>query len=130
MLLAGCGSGSNTAQVDGEVTLDGKPLPDIHVVFQPDNTDTETKGVGSYGLTDNEGKFTLKLSDSERNGALVGEHTVTLSDKRTEDPEDSDAGKTANVPRSRIPRKYREQPPTFEVKSGTVNQAKIELTSK
>ncbi|MCA9195709.1 MAG: hypothetical protein KDB03_28260 [Planctomycetales bacterium] len=126
VVVVGCGSG-NTAKVEGVVTLDGKPLPDIRVLFQPENKDSENLGVGSFGLTDSEGKFVLVLSDSESEGAVVGNHTVILSDKLTEDPEDSDAG-FAKVPKSRIPRKYSKSPPTFEVKAGVVNQAEIALT--
>ena len=83
-----------------------------------------------FGLTDAEGKFILKLSDSQTEGAVVGNHTVTLADKLSEDPQGSDAGGIGTTPRSRIPMKYVRNPPKFEVKSGTANEAKIELTSK
>ncbi|MCA9131262.1 MAG: hypothetical protein KDB22_29460 [Planctomycetales bacterium] len=128
-LVAGCSSGVPTAEVEGVVTLDGKPLADIRVLFQPANTDAETAGMGSFALTDAEGKFTLKLSDSQENGAVVGKHTVVLSDKLSEDPEDSDAG-AARVPKSRIPARYAKQPLSFEVKAGEKNQADLALTSK
>lgn len=130
LTLAGCESGAPTAKVEGIVTLDGKPLADIRVLFQPENKSSESAGIGSFGLTDAEGKFTLKLSDSQSEGAVVGNHTVTLADKLSEDPKDSDAGGTGTTPKSRIPLKYAKDPPKFEVKSGTTNQAKIELTSK
>ncbi|MCR9294999.1 MAG: DUF4198 domain-containing protein [bacterium] len=128
LYLLGCSSGAPTAKVEGTVTLDGKPLSDIRVLFQPENTDAKVAGVGSFGLTDSEGKFTLKLSDSESLGAVVGPHTVILSDKLAEDPEDSDAGGMANVPKSRIPARYAKTPLKFEVKAGEVNQAELALT--
>ncbi len=128
--LSGCGSGPQIESVSGTITLDGKPLPDIRVLFQPQNKDPETAGIGSFGLTDSEGKFTLKLSDSERMGAVVGIHTVILSDKLTEGAEDSDAGDFGKGPRSRIPFKYNKTPPTFEVKPGVENKATLELSSK
>ena len=129
-VMAGCDSGPPIEYVTGVVTLDGKPLPDIRVLFQPQNQDPELAGTGSYGLTDNDGKFVLKLSDSDRDGAVVGMHTVILSDKLTEGPEESDAGDIGKGPRSRIPYKYNASPPTYEVKRGEENQAKIELTSR
>lgn len=128
LLFAGCGGGK-TAKVEGMVTLDGKPLSDIRVMFQPDNKDPNAGGFGSFGLTDAEGKFSLKLSDSGKDGAVVGKHFVNLADKLTEDPEDSDAG-TANVPKSRIPPRYLKAPLDFEVKAGEVNTANFELTTK
>lgn len=128
--LAGCGGGVPTARVEGVVTLDGKALQDIRVLFQPENSSVESGVVGSFGLTDAGGKFVLKLSDSQREGALVGNHVVTLADKLSEDPKDSDAGSFGKTPKSRIPTKYTSQPPKFEVKSGIANQAKFDLSSK
>jgi hypothetical protein len=127
--IAGCGP-KNTAKVDGVITLNGKPLEDIRVLFQPQNQTSETAAIGSFGLTDSEGRFSLKFSDTQADGAAVGMHTVILADKLTEGEEDSDAGDIGKGPRSRIPPKYTRQPPTFEVKPGVVNQAEIELTTK
>ncbi len=55
------------------VTLDGKPVPNAFVVFTP-------KGAGrpSQTKTDTEGRFTLKFNASN-DGALVGDHSVTVS---------------------------------------------------
>ena len=128
--MAGCGSGVSTARVEGVVTLDGKPLSDIRILFQPDNKSEESAGMGSFALTDSSGKFVLKLSDSQNEGAVVGGHTVTLADKLSEDPKDSDAGGFGTTPKSRIPAKYSSEPKKFEVKSGAVNSANFELSSK
>jgi hypothetical protein len=126
LLLAGCGSGASTARVEGIVTLDGKPLPDIRVAFQPANKDSETAGVGSHGLTDSSGKFVLSMSDSSGSGALVGDHSVVLSDKRAESPEDTDAGGIGKQTKSRIPAKFAREPQSFTVKPGVANQVKLE----
>lgn len=128
--LAGCNGGVPTAKVEGVVSLDGKPLPEIRVLFQPDNKNADTGVTGSFGLTDAAGKFVLKLSDSQNEGAVVDFHTVTLSDKLSEDPKDSDAGGLGKTTKSRIPVKYTNEPPKFEVKPGKVNQANFELKSK
>ncbi len=128
--FAGCGSGVATAKVEGVVTLDGKPLSDIRVLFQPISQGAESNGIGSFGLTDSSGKFALRLSDSQSEGAVVGNHTVILADKLSEDPKDSDAGGFGSTPKSRIPDKFSRAPQKFEVKSGAVNQANFELTSK
>jgi hypothetical protein len=128
--LAGCNRGVPTARVEGVVTLDGKPLADIRVLFQPDNKSGDAGVTGSFGLTDAAGKFVLKLSDSQNEGAIVDFHTVTLSDKLSEDPKDSDAGGLGKTTKSRIPIKYTNEPPKFEVKAGKVNQANFELKSK
>jgi len=68
--FVGCGP-SNVAEVEGVVTLDGKPLPDATVTFYPD----EKGAVSSNGKTNESGKYTLNY-DSKTEGAVVGKHRV------------------------------------------------------
>ncbi len=124
----GCGSGDSIAKVEGTVTLDGKPLADIRVNFQPENKSDEG-AMGSFGLTDAAGKFGLQMSDGKGQGAAVGRHHVTLADKLAEDAEDSDAG-IRKGPKSRIPARYAREGLHFEVKPAIKNQADLELKSK
>jgi hypothetical protein len=77
LMLAGCGSTASdapqTAQVSGVVTLDGSPLSEAILVFEP-----ETGGAASTGATDEEGKYSLLYSNSQ-NGAVIGTHIVRIS---------------------------------------------------
>jgi len=51
-----CGCGSyKLAPVSGQVTVNGKPLPNAAVIFQPKRAKTSTPGPGSYGKTDDQG---------------------------------------------------------------------------
>lgn len=75
LVVTGCGGGLNTAQVDGTVTLDGKPLDQILVEFLPTG-----EGPRSFGETDAQGKFTLMTDDGKTPGAAIGNHKVTLKD--------------------------------------------------
>jgi len=69
----GCtGGSSNVGQVTGVVTLEGKPLVGAEVIFYPAN------GRASVGTTDDTGKYELAYIRNE-NGAVVGEHRVTIS---------------------------------------------------
>ncbi|MBU6173318.1 MAG: carboxypeptidase regulatory-like domain-containing protein [Planctomycetes bacterium] len=74
VLLLGCSSSDapELASVTGTVMLDGKPLPNIGVVFLP-------KGPGpiASGNTDSNGEFTL-TTINPNDGASVGEHTVVF----------------------------------------------------
>jgi len=124
----GCsGDSTPTAPVSGKVTLDGKPLANINVLFQPAGGANREPGVGSVGITDAQGVFTLKLSGSGKHGAVVGQHVVTLMEK-TNPADDQDAGGTDKPVVSRIPVEYSNGTAKFEVKSGT-NQANFELKS-
>ncbi|MBI3468310.1 MAG: carboxypeptidase regulatory-like domain-containing protein [Planctomycetes bacterium] len=69
----GCEGGPELGIVTGTVTLNGQPVPNAFVVFTP-------KGPGrpSQTKTDAEGRFSLKFS-GEREGALIGHHSVTVS---------------------------------------------------
>jgi hypothetical protein len=78
-LLAGCsGSEPTLAEVKGQLKMNGKPLKNVKVEFQPD-PDKGTRGTGSTGVTDEQGNFTLKYSET-KTGAIVGHHRVILSD--------------------------------------------------
>jgi hypothetical protein len=77
-LLAGCKSEQVYAEVEGTVTLEGKPLADVEVVFLPDPEKGNT-GKRSVALTDAKGRYRL-ASDGGRAGAPVGFHRVCVND--------------------------------------------------
>src|SRR5436190_410017 len=82
MLIVGCGSGSKVAPVSGVITLDGKPLPNAHVAFQPEaGKGSINAGTGSSGVTDASGKYTLRMADSDQVGAVLGTHRVEINFK-------------------------------------------------
>jgi hypothetical protein len=75
--FAGCGSsGPELAPVSGHVRLDGRPLQDASITFQPDDAKRP-----SYGSTDAEGRYQLAYRRGEE-GALVGNHTVRITVSR------------------------------------------------
>jgi hypothetical protein len=70
--LVGCNrSELDLAPVEGLVTYNGAPLADAGVLFTP------AKGPYAMGVTDGEGRFTLTTANHE--GALIGEHGVSVS---------------------------------------------------
>jgi hypothetical protein len=78
-LIVGCGkSGPEIAPVTGIVTVDGQPMENVDIVFQP-----EDSGVGSpsYARTGKDGRFTLGYKRGVE-GALVGWHRVGISVSR------------------------------------------------
>ncbi|WP_339733391.1 carboxypeptidase-like regulatory domain-containing protein [uncultured Gimesia sp.] len=72
-------------KASGQVTLDGKPLPNANVFFQP-----VEGGRNSTGITDDQGNYILEyLRDSK--GAKIGRHKVRVS--RFVEPVKGDNGK-------------------------------------
>jgi hypothetical protein len=70
---AGCGSsGPPMGTVSGVVTLDGKPMPKMMVVFVP-----KEGGQTSTATTNSDGKYELLGASSK--GALIGLHTVSIT---------------------------------------------------
>jgi len=113
LALAGCGGGNglDLARVTGTVTLDGKPLPDARVEFQPQIE----KGSPSYAKTDAEGRFRLHFN-GENDGALIATHVVRISTFGT--PDDDSDTPVKFIP-ERVPRKYNnESVIKVEVKQG------------
>lgn len=74
LAVTGCGqSGPEVAPVSGRVTVDGQPMENIDVVFQPEGSKSP-----SYGRTDKDGNYTLAYKRGVP-GALVGSHGVSIS---------------------------------------------------
>ena len=72
-LQTGCGeSGPALEYVTGTLKKGGEPLASVSVTFHP-----VAGGVSSAGRTDSEGRFVL-ISQSGKEGAVAGEHKVTL----------------------------------------------------
>jgi hypothetical protein len=83
---SGLGDQPELGQVTGTITLDGKPLSGIAVVFQPDN------GRPARGMTDAEGKYELTYVRQTK-GTKVGPNRVEIApseDGATEEVESSD----------------------------------------
>src|SRR4051794_33074290 len=76
LLASGCNKGVPVAEVSGIVKMDGKPVPNVKIMFMPD-PQKGTAGPFSAGLSDDEGHFKLTCED-ERSGAVVGWHKVVL----------------------------------------------------
>jgi len=130
VFTCGCGSDENISEVTGIVTLaDGKPLELIHVEFWSHN------GPRSWGKTDSNGKFTLKLdADSPKDGAVVGTSKVLLRDTwPSKDDKMGSGGEwidNSNGKKPRIHSKYYDvakSPISLEVKAREKNNFEIKL---
>jgi hypothetical protein len=108
VLFVGCHR--EVVPVSGRVTLDGKPLPNAVVTFQP----LSKKGAqqpavtGSVGRTDADGRFALRVVSPEQPGAMIGPHTVTISTASAE-------SHTKAVSSAPLPKAYRDGSLHFEV---------------
>ena len=69
--VSGCGTGGpQVAPVHGRVTLDGRPLAQADITFQPEGAQR-----ASIGRTTADGRYELAYKRGEP-GAIVGKHTV------------------------------------------------------
>ena len=128
LIVTGCGSRTSVAPVSGTVTLDGQPLANVHVAFQPVATSGNTNvGTGSYGMTDSSGNYSLRQADTDRPGAVVGQHRVEINYKVEADDRDP---KTRPPPKSLPPRYNRESQLQFQVERGGAKAANFELKSR
>ncbi len=129
LIFSGCGGGNEipTAPVSGQVTMDGKPLANVSVTFQPITTAIKETGGGSFGKTDSEGRFELEFVTTGKSGAVVGEHRVSIVTPEPEEAKTNDAFKF-NDP---IPARYnRSSTLSFEVPADGTTEANFPLTSK
>jgi len=128
LLALGCGQTGKLAPVSGVVTLDGKPLANALVSFQPvASQGTTTAGFGSYGTTDATGKYALRTSDADAPGAVVGSHRVEINLKVESDDRDP----RTRPPAKTLPAKYnRNTELQFKVEPGGTSAANFDLKSQ
>lgn len=121
----GCGGGSRTVPVSGQVKLDGRPLADAQVTFRPDSKELNP-GPASYGKTDADGRFTLRTMD-DRGGAVVGPHKVRVSIPVKVPGGNEDAPSV-----DKLPAKYSGEDSVLRVTvpEGGTKDANIDLSSK
>lgn len=118
----GCWGDMKVAPVSGILTLDGEPVEQASVVFEP-----QPGGRPSFGVTDAEGKYSLAYSRT-LNGAEVGDCLVKIS--KLEEPADGKPkGKTNEPPvKDAIPKRYLKEPVKVTVLPKR-NVIHIDLTS-
>jgi hypothetical protein len=137
LFVLGCGGGGSKklAPVSGRVTLDGKPLANAVVIFQPIAEKGSVEGgVSSKGTTNENGEFTL-TAENGSTGAAVGQHRVSFSSQSQGVADNSDARKRSGPPMvDKIPRKYDwpegKEAKSFDVPSGGTDKANFDLTSR
>lgn len=141
LVFPGCASKAKIVPVSGVVTMDGMPLANADVQFQPMATDGNSNpGYGSYGKTDAQGRYSLTISsqESQAPGAVAGIHKVSIasgtSDKVTYDPKigspDGSSPKNKPAP-EKIPTQYNSQSSlTFEVPQTGTDKANFDLQSR
>jgi hypothetical protein len=128
-VFVGCGGSEKVVPVSGVVKLDGKPLANAYVSFQPTAATGSSKaGIGSYGVTDASGKYSLKTADNDQSGAVVGPHRVEIDLKQAET---DDRDPKLRPPPKHLPPKYnRNSELEFKVPAGGTTAANFELKSQ
>jgi hypothetical protein len=126
-VMLGCGRRQpDLAPVSGRVTVQGKPLANVNVSFQPTakpGSGAEA-GVGSSATTDGDGRFQMKTFDG-RPGAVLGKHVVRLAVQNAQ-ARDSDLWGAARTP-SPLPPGASDGSLTFDVPSNGTDKANFEF---
>jgi hypothetical protein len=125
-LLAGCGGGPyKVAPISGRVTLNGQPLANAAVTFQPSEAGKINPGPGSGAFTDSDGRYTLKLIGTETRGAVLGKHKVRITLSHKDDSADDRPKRFKDLPARYNGRTKLE----YEVRAGGTDSADFQLTS-
>ena len=130
LFVAGCGGDGKVAPVSGVVKLNGKPVADVEVLFQPEAGDsTKSPGPPATGVTGADGRYTLKVIGEAKAGATVGKNYVLFSGKAAAE-DFSEDGKKRGKPAVSIPPRYsNEAKMQFDVPRGGTSSADFELKS-
>jgi len=121
ILAAGCGT-DGRVPVKGTVTLDGRPLKGVTVVF---HASPSTKGNGGYADTNASGRFQA-TTHQMRPGLYPGDYTITV-----ELPKYPPVGQPVDPDPPRIPGRYGSPEKTpFALKiDGRQGPLALEMTS-
>lgn len=120
-VAVGCGTSTELEPVQGTVSLDGAPLPDVQVLFyQPG----EGKESNFIGYTDDQGRFSLTTLRKESQGAAPGKYQVQLTTAFA----GLDAVETDPIPSERVPPKYRSF--EYEIPEGGLPDIVFDMKSK
>ena len=121
LVSVGCGGRGtpDLGKVSGTVTLDGQPLPQAKVEFQP----TADGGSASSATTDDQGKYELMYSVGIE-GAQIGEHKVRITSYRQEHVEGSEP---REIP-ERVPPQYNSQTELIKTVEGGSQTIDFPLT--
>lgn len=127
MLLATCLGGCNAdiVHVSGRITFEGQPLTGAVVTFQPirDSSSEPPGATGSVGYTNSQGQYVLRLVDPDRLGALVGEHTVTISTATA-------SGMEGEPPQGeRLPEEWRDGSQRYTVPARGTTEANFDIAT-
>jgi hypothetical protein len=128
----GCDSKAKFVPVSGKVTLDGKPLANATVSFQPvAKPGAVDAGAGSTGKTNVNGEFTLMAATGQK-GAIVGKHRVMITKVEEQVGTGDERPPRGGWPQQdQVPARYNtESKETFDVPSGGTTTASFVLTSQ
>jgi hypothetical protein len=125
-VCSGCGDGSRfeIAPVSGAVTLNGKPLTEARIGFEPMATgDSMAAGSGSYATTDEQGNFQLSTVHG-KTGAVIGRHRVWIRTIKLD-------ANGKMISKEILPREYNDDTTlTFEVPADGTDQANFTIAAK
>jgi hypothetical protein len=128
VLALGCGSGTKYVPVSGKVTLNGQPLADTIVSFEPIGSDESINNpaLASAGKTNANGEYTLRTAKGA-NGAWVGKHRVKFA---VVGPDTDERPSLRSRQRLTLPGKYTDaSKEEYEVLPGGTDKADFALTS-
>ena len=112
------------ASVSGRILLNGKPLPNAHIQFEPQKVAEDgTVGISSYAHADQDGRYTLKTLD-DADGAVIGLHRVRIT---LPAPGDDTSDEVDLNFKSPIPKRYRDGSLEFTVKPGGHSDADFDI---
>ncbi len=119
------------APVSGVVTLDGQPLANGCVTFQPKSGSAHPKsGLGSMAVCDEQGRYTLATIDG-RPGAVVGTHRVAIYSADSNSKADMSNDDIGAAQKELIPPRYNYRSKlTLDVAPAGTDQADFELFTR
>jgi hypothetical protein len=127
--LAGCGSQPyDLATVSGTVTVNGQPMAGASVNYQPiaQGKENATPGPGSFGKTDENGRYSLRTVEPDAEGAVVGRHRITITSPKVQ--RDSSDDNIYAEDRETLPEEWWDGKKQVTIPEGGTDTADFDIT--
>lgn len=130
LFCSGCESRPyEVAPVSGTIFLDNEPLSGAIINTQPvAASSSSSPGPGSFGRTDEDGRYTLELVNPAETGAVVGRHRVVI--RIAEELSASDEIAQGRSPSMRLPVKALDGSLYLKVPSEGLETADFQFESR
>ncbi len=128
VVVVGCRSELPRGEVEGTVTVNGRPEAGLLIIYVPQSIDKQ-RATRATGMTDDSGRYVLRGED-QQTGVVIGPHSVIIQDMAIYSAPRSLDGTITEFPAPRVPSAYHDLLTTPLIKTVDKGKQVIDIDLK